>query len=106
MLRQLPDRSVGEIAEHGHERGTMEITGSFIPRTNSGFGVPQATGAFYGSSQTSNYIVPNTEFSGSTYRVQFEASRSWTGKTSMVGSDNAHNNIQPCKAAYGWIRTA
>lgn len=71
---EISNISVSAAGEHTHTRGTMNITGGF-----SGIrGV--ANGAFYniGSSKAGNDAVGDS--------VHFDASRSWTGETSLNGS--------------------
>ena len=38
--------------------------------------------------------------------LYFDASKSWTGETSKVGSSSVFNNMQPYLSVYVWERTA
>lgn len=38
--------------------------------------------------------------------VKFDASRSWSGSTSVVGGGQPHNNMMPYETVYRWKRTA
>ena len=94
--------SVAESPAHTHTRGTMNITGSFYgDMTSRDVGVT-ATGAFtfgggYGNFNTGNNYYLITGF-------KFDASRSWTGATSSVGSNQPHNNMPPYLTVYMWKR--
>lgn len=55
--------------------------------------------------------VTNVKGNGSTSDsdndyIGFDASRSWTGETSTVGSSQSHNIMQPYISCYLWRRTA
>ena len=43
--------------------------------------------------------VPNTRDYVDHYRL-------WAGEIAQSGGNKSHNNIQPVKAAYAWLRTA
>ena len=74
----------GGAGAHSHTRGTMNITGQFgVDDRGTYAGV---SGAFY----TSNWSDCGSEGSGSGYAIGFNAARSWTGATSVVG-DHAHS---------------
>lgn len=98
-----------ETPSHNHTRGTMNITGySDKFDSNSGWDSNlEVNGAFYVSDLGSRGKVTN-DSSGSYdwVRFGFDASRSWTGSTSTVGSDQPHNNMQPYLSVYMWKRTA
>ena len=69
---------------HSHERGSMNITG-IAPHTPS-WGAGGAKGAFYTGGK---YDAPG-EISRNGVLLHFDASRSWTGKTSLEG-EHIHN---------------
>ncbi|EIM1710157.1 tail fiber protein [Aeromonas dhakensis] len=80
---------------HGHSKGTMNITGSvtidaLIGGSNSQVGGLFGFGAFAGLEQKNGYVVNGIANPiGSNYRtVSFDASKTWTGKT----SDEAHTH--------------
>ena len=37
--------------------------------------------------------------------INFDASRSWSGSTSVVGGGQLHNNMMPYETVYRWKRT-
>ena len=98
--------TVDEMPSHAHTRGTMNITGGGLwndSSTYKDFGT-RLTGAFYarGTNKWGNGSTVDEDNS----TVEFDASRSWTGETSYVGSGAAHNVMQPYMAVYMWRRTA
>lgn len=67
--------------QHYHDRGTMNITGEFIPWGYYNSVIPTTgAGAFYDKDKTTHSYSTSDNVSGVT--VGFDASRSWTGKTS------------------------
>lgn len=93
-----------ELAEHSHTRGTMNITGGGLyneSATYKDFGT-RLSGAFYaeGTNKWGNGSTVDQDNS----MVMFDASRSWTGATSSVGSNSAHGNIQPFLVVYQYLR--
>lgn len=109
----MVQNSIGEMASHTHEKGTMEITGSFTgrPHTSAGsFGGALTTttsGAFThiirGGTASHNGVAESST-SSKEDKVDFQASRSWTGETSLVGANSSHNNLSPFLAVFCWKR--
>lgn len=97
MRCNLSDRSVGEMPEHTHGAGTLRVTGQLAGIHGS------SSGVFTDGSTWSNKAT----FSGTIGcgPIKLDTLNKWSGKTESTGSSTAHNNIQPSKAAYGWIRT-
>lgn len=95
--------AIGEIPAHSHTRGTMNITGTFNPWSERDIG--NCTGAFYEMGVTNAKGNGSTSDSDNDY-IGFDASRSWTGETSTVGSSQSHNIMQPYISCYLWRRTA
>lgn len=90
-----------EMPAHSHDRGSMEITGNF-PTWDVG-GKEDPYGAFYydGGGQANREGTTNT---GWDYRVGFQASRAWSGSTSVAGGSQAHNNLPPFAVYAIWER--
>lgn len=81
---------------HSHTRGTMNITGSYLEA-----GVVQSTaGAFYETVETWAQPVYGTNTCN---RVNFDASRSWSGSTSSEGGTETRPINYTVKV---WKRTA
>lgn len=82
--------------EHNHTRGTMNITGSFsadntmIGTTQEGSSRPP-TGAFIGV-ELGNYDLDSTGRARGG-RLEFDASRSWTGNTSTISAHSHTFNV-------------
>ena len=102
--------ATGNAGNHNHDRGNMNITGAFWGRdVQSGY---NGNGAFYISARG------NWNDEGGKYHddypstMSFDASRSWTGRTSTngnhahsfttnnTGGGQAHNNMQPSIVVY------
>lgn len=75
--------STQEESQHTHDKGSMNITGSFASNANN----YSASGAF---AQASGRIGAVTETQWSTGGFTFDASRSWTGVT---GAGTAHSHV-------------
>lgn len=96
--------TIGESPLHNHSRGTMNITGQlstsvrgvFINSPNGAFASFENSATDWG--EHGSQYLPRT--------VNFDASKGWTGSTSSVGGNGAHNNMQPYVAVYRWLRTA
>lgn len=113
--------SVNQMPKHSHTRGTMNITGAFDPRwvDSSGGGIMmyiQSMGAMYTSRPGDHgYWWAQADVSGSAgtsgqyhTRLEFDASRNWTGSTSEVGggAGHSHTYMPPYFEVYMWYRTA
>lgn len=115
--------NTGNAGAHDHTRGSMNITGGFIGMDSDNI----CNGAFYLTNPGDYWSV--TGSSGTDHRkMNFDASRAWTGKTSAAvahahsiaqeanhthtvtinstGGNTAMNNMQPYLAVYMWKRTA
>ena len=96
--------------EHTHTRGTMEITGTF-----SGANLYSSPSGAFANAGGQGY---GPLFGAGDIVVNFYASRSWIGATSVsgghthntvieeTGQDLAHNNMPPYIAVYMYRRTA
>lgn len=110
-----------KLQAHTHTRGTMEIASGATGirhgwNDSSGGGImmySQSSGAFYTSRPggdgywwagvtASGGAGTNTQYHT---RLNFQASRNWTGATSSAGDGNAEN-LQPYIVKYMWQRTA
>jgi microcystin-dependent protein len=87
-VAQMPTHSHGTTVstngDHQHERGTMDITGSFRTETNGG----GFEGAFYSGGQATG-VSGATGVDNYTWKNDFSAARTWSGKTTQ---DGAHSH--------------
>ncbi len=101
-----------QMPAHTHTRGTMNITGTvgqkynglsagWLNQDNAG----QGTGALYLSGAETGYASSWNGFNV-VGKIAFDASRNWTGSTSSVGSNQAHDNMMPYFTVCIWRRTA
>lgn len=105
---------------HTHTRGTMNITSDttgirFGWTDTSGGGImmySQSSGPFYTSRPAEGYWWASPSSSGGSgvnnqyhTRLNFDASRNWTGETSTAGTGSSQN-LQPYVVVYIWKRTA
>lgn len=95
-----------ESPAHTHTRGSMEISGGFgcvVPDTHSNY----TKGSFVSASMGAGRILGGTVYAQNPiWSYDFYASRSWSGETSSVGSNQPHNNMPPYLSVYVWKRTA
>lgn len=96
---EMPSHTHGytmvEAGGHDHDRGDMNITGSFIGVYN---GNP-TSGAFYnrgGGGHTKQY----TDWDGQ--NLVFDASRAWTGRTSYAAAHKHSLSISPTGTGKSW----
>lgn len=94
------------LPNHSHTRGSMNITGNFSGVGQAFYSTPSPAtlgGAFYRLNTTNNPAqgarVTNDSSSQRDDWFGFDASRSWTGSTSMASASNAiygaSNTVQP-----------
>lgn len=83
--------NTNQIPSHAHTRGTMEISGQIWAGWMGGNGAFKTIG-HAGASGDGNAWVND--------KLDFYASRTWTGATSYVGGSQAHENRPPYYAVY------
>ena len=94
--------TVDELPAHSHTRGTMNITGTFSGAENSSKNT--ATGAFY-MENTKKYLGCSDADSDNPLFC-FDASKSWTGATSVVGAGKAIAVNPAYFVVDMWVRVA
>ena len=94
--------TVDELPAHSHTRGTMNITGTFSGAENSSKNT--ATGAFY-MENTKKYLGGGDSDSDNPLFC-FDASKSWTGATSVVGAGKAIAVNPAYFVVDMWVRVA
>lgn len=112
VLNNIPSHShsCGTTGNHSHTRGSMNITGYTGAAWDDTAGDP--SGAFYRSGNGHE----SKDGNWGNFKINFDASRSWTGSTSTAGnhshtigytgSGTAFTTISPYITAYVWRRTA
>ena len=95
-----------ELPAHSHTRGTMNITGTFsgVGQSNDSSILPVLSGAFYVSKAISGVAVSNNGGKDDLYG--FDASKSWTGSTSVVGAGKAMAVNPAYYVVDMWVRIA
>lgn len=98
----------GEMPRHGHTRGTMNITGGGIVMDDHAFGSNSnniyPNGAFYKQSDGANYDAKSHGVPDG-WTLGFDASRSWTGTTSIEGGSQPMPILPLFTAVDTWYRT-
>ena len=81
------------MAAHTHNRGTMNITGTFKVDPHYGYNrISETSGAFYSDTAGARSSGGSMESDKVNVRAVFDASRSWSGATSSVGSGSGHTH--------------
>lgn len=90
---QLPAHThtitINAAGSHTHSRGTMNITGGWLGTEDAG---DWTEGAIYSAGQ---FMSSETHHGVSGNKMQFDASRAWTGSTSSSGS---HTHTATCSS--------
>lgn len=93
-----------ETPAHTHNRGDMNINGSFNVYWST---VTNPAGAFTGEAPTKNGSSQGGGTAHQYYdKVVFNANKNWTGNTSSAGGGQPHNNMMPYEVFNIWKRTA
>ena len=110
--------STASAGAHTHTRGTMEIKGSFVNKSDGNALYDGGTGAFKVVKATEYTYRDDGGHSGYPTRANFTASDGWTGETSSngnhvhtftadnTGGSKAHSIMQPYLAVHMWKRVA
>ena len=81
----LPPLTTSSAGAHTHTRGTMDITASAIANCLTDASPFKTTGAFFDGGKTSLWNAQHAD-NGHSSKLNFQASRAWTGATSSNGA--------------------
>lgn len=95
MPSHTHEYTMGEAGGHDHDRGDMNITGSFIGVYN---GNP-TSGAFYNRGG-GGHTKEKTDWDGQ--NIWFDAARAWTGRTSYAASHKHSLSISSTGTGKSW----
>lgn len=82
--------TTSQNGDHTHTRGTMEITGSFEMKDDTGIlsAYVNTSGAMYSVNSGRSWRIRATSGNVGGTTLRFNASRAWTGNTSTAGNHN------------------
>ena len=99
------DYIAADMPSHSHTRGTMEITGWFQMDPQNGYiRVHSVGGAFTRSGSGTQDVGVSGGAASQPIRADFTASNTWTGSTSVSGTNTTAEIVPPYLAVYMWQR--
>ena len=101
--------STANMPAHTHTRGTMNITGTILAASD--YNVTSNTSNVINGAFTVSNISGTDRNAGSgdydaNRTIGFDASKTWTGETSSVGSGTSFSNMPPYLTVTVWKRIA